>query len=149
MKKSRLTIAVALVSSLSLTQCVVPPPPPGGPPSEGPAYYGGSAYPYGATYAAGPAYRYGYGATGRVATNAMWAGVTAYGIHERNETRQDRINHSMNNFHGKGPHGGGGKPQGGGARPPGGGGKPSGGARPPGGGGGKPRGGGGRPPPRR
>lgn len=98
MKKSSLLIAASALLCLSLTQCVVAPAP-------GPAYYGG-----------------GYGVTGRVAANAMWAGVAAYGIHERNEIRRDRIdhrndrvNHAVNHHHNKpskgGGHPGGGKPR--------------------------------------
>lgn len=95
MKNLSLLTAGLALSCLSLTQCVVAPAP-------APAH----AYGYGG----------GYGATGRVATNAMWAGVTAYGIHERNETRREisdnrtnRVNHAVNNYHkppGGGRHGG-------------------------------------------
>jgi hypothetical protein len=100
MKKSSLLIAGLSLLSLSLTQCVVAPVPVV---TTRPVYYGSS---YGSTYygAGRPAYYGGYGATGRVATNAMWAGVAAYGIHERNETRQNRVNHAVNHYHG--PSGG-------------------------------------------
>lgn len=104
MKQFSLLTAGLALSCMSLTQCVVAPAPAPG--------YGG-----------------GYGATGRIVTNAMWAGVAAYGIHERNETRREisnnrsnRVNHSVNNYH-KPPKGGGGRPpKGGGGRPPKGGG---------------------------
>ncbi len=127
MKTSLLRLAAVLLLSMTLSQCVVAPvPEPILAPGPGPIVAPVAAYrpAYGTPYYGGGYYG-GYGATGRVASNAMWAGARAYGIHERNETRDhridarsDRINHRIDhgvrNYHR--PAGGGGYR--GGARPP-------------------------------